>query len=86
MRQRKKKEEVVFNILFAAKLYSTQRCSLGLCFVSMSLTFEITAETLLEQSLYTTVFAPSDFAFKKSGQTKTKPPLQLHQSFLGLDI
>ncbi|XP_020205990.1 putative fasciclin-like arabinogalactan protein 20, partial [Cajanus cajan] len=37
-------------------------------FVSMSLTLEIVAETLLEQSPSATVFAPSDTAFKKSGQ------------------
>lgn len=34
----------------------------------MSLTLEIVAETLLEQSPSATVFAPSDSAFKKSGQ------------------
>ncbi|TKY50935.1 putative fasciclin arabinogalactan protein 20 [Spatholobus suberectus] len=37
-------------------------------FVSMSLTLEIVAETILEQSPSATVFAPSDSAFKKSGQ------------------
>jgi len=37
-------------------------------FVSMSLTLEIVAESLLEQSPSATVFAPSDSAFKKSGQ------------------
>lgn len=37
-------------------------------FVSMALTLEIVAETLLEQSSSATVFAPSDSAFKKSGQ------------------
>ncbi|KHN06738.1 Putative fasciclin-like arabinogalactan protein 20 [Glycine soja] len=37
-------------------------------YVSMALTLEIVAETLLEQSPSATVFAPSDSAFKKSGQ------------------
>lgn len=37
-------------------------------FVSMGLTLEIVAETLLEHSPSATVFAPSDSAFKKSGQ------------------
>ncbi|XP_027364770.1 putative fasciclin-like arabinogalactan protein 20 [Abrus precatorius] len=37
-------------------------------FVSMALTLEIVAENLLEQSPSATVFAPSDSAFKKSGQ------------------
>ncbi|KAK7357682.1 hypothetical protein VNO80_16977 [Phaseolus coccineus] len=37
-------------------------------FVSMALTLEVVAETLLEQSPSATVFAPSDSAFKKSGQ------------------
>ncbi|CAJ1977435.1 unnamed protein product [Sphenostylis stenocarpa] len=37
-------------------------------FVSMALTLEIVAETLLEQSPSATVFAASDSAFKKSGQ------------------
>jgi hypothetical protein len=37
-------------------------------YVSMSLTLEIIAESLLQQSPSATVFAPSDSAFKKSGQ------------------
>ncbi|KAK7280372.1 hypothetical protein RJT34_25436 [Clitoria ternatea] len=37
-------------------------------FVSMALTLEIVAETILEHSPSATVFAPSDAAFKKSGQ------------------
>ncbi|KAK7390922.1 hypothetical protein VNO78_19126 [Psophocarpus tetragonolobus] len=37
-------------------------------FVSMALTLEIVAQTLLQQSHSATVFAPSDSAFKKSGQ------------------
>ncbi|KAK7343458.1 hypothetical protein VNO77_12217 [Canavalia gladiata] len=37
-------------------------------YVSMALTLEIVAETLLEQSPSATVFAPSDSAFRKSGQ------------------
>ncbi|XP_058738505.1 putative fasciclin-like arabinogalactan protein 20 [Vicia villosa] len=37
-------------------------------YVSMSLTLEIIAESILEQSPSATVFAPSDSAFKKSGQ------------------
>ncbi|BAT93859.1 hypothetical protein LR48_Vigan609s002100 [Vigna angularis] len=37
-------------------------------FVSMALTLEVVAERLLEQSPSATVFAPSDSAFKKSGQ------------------
>ncbi|GAU24315.1 hypothetical protein TSUD_49040 [Trifolium subterraneum] len=37
-------------------------------YVSMSLTLEIIAESLLEQSPSATVFAPSDSAFKKFGQ------------------
>ncbi|MED6222941.1 hypothetical protein PIB30_069288 [Stylosanthes scabra] len=37
-------------------------------FVSMALTLEILAESLLEQPSSATVFAPSDSAFKKSGQ------------------
>ncbi|XP_061365016.1 putative fasciclin-like arabinogalactan protein 20 [Gastrolobium bilobum] len=37
-------------------------------FVSMALTLEIVAKTLLEPSPSATVFAPSDSAFKKSGQ------------------
>ncbi|XLR01967.1 hypothetical protein S83_068165 [Arachis hypogaea] len=37
-------------------------------FVSMALTLQVVAESLLEQSPSVTIFAPTDSAFKKSGQ------------------